>query len=104
VNGSLNGRCDRPDHPGHAPGQGGQPGQGGDPLRRALGASFHAVTGIVGQPPTGDLVQIEVAEHGVQLAEAGAVSGLRTRLQRRQIIVKLPSGSHHIPSRRQSQH
>jgi hypothetical protein len=30
---------------------------------------------------------MEVAEHGVQLAEAGAVSGLRTRLQRRQIIV-----------------
>jgi hypothetical protein len=48
---------------------------------RALDASFHAVAGIVGQPPTGDLIEVEAAEHGAQLAEAGAVSGLRTRLQ-----------------------
>jgi hypothetical protein len=33
---------------------------------------------------------MEVAEHGVQLAEAGAVSGLRTWLQSWQIIVGEP--------------
>lgn len=36
--------------------------------------------------PTGDLIEVEAARHGAQLAESGAVSRLRTRLQGWQII------------------
>ena len=66
----------------------------GDGRQRGIsehGISFHAIAGIIGQPPTGDLIEVEVAKHGVQLPKARAVSLLRPRLQRQRIIILKPS-------------
>ena len=57
------------------------------PHGRTFGAGLHPVAGIVRQPSTADFIEIEGAERGMQLSEAGAVSLLRCRFQRRQIVI-----------------
>jgi hypothetical protein len=56
-------------------------------LRRGFDADGIGRVGQLGQPPTDDLIEVEVAEHSVQLPEARAVSFLRPWLQGWQIIV-----------------
>src|SRR4051794_10255562 len=46
--------------------------------RRALGTRLHAFARIIGEPTTGDLIEVETAERRCQLAKSCSVSLLRS--------------------------